>query len=95
MKKEVIYFSGFSLGICDTYQLLDSNNLKVSSLEKGTEIKKVEDYKILSFWDKVNELNVWNWKKSYNSDDICDGYMWEVKLGNRQGKAKYSSKRGT
>ena len=80
-KKETIYYSGFSMEPSETVELLD--NLKGKIISNRThKIIKLEEYKILSFWDKINELLVWNWSKKYpvkepELEQLLDGYRWE------------------
>ena len=57
---------------------------------------KIEDYKILSFWDRIEEIGVWKWHKKYpywklKYEQLLDGYNWELKLRDRNGRAKYCS----
>ncbi len=57
---------------------------------------KLDESKILYFWKRIDELKVWNWKKSYHHSlnepqPPPDGYTWVVKLRNRDGKSKYST----
>ena len=42
------------------------------------------------FWKEMDRLDVYSWNKNYNSD-YCDGYSYEIKLRNPEGKAKYCS----
>ena len=39
------------------------------------------------FWDVVDAIDVWNWKKDYHNDDVLDGTQWELKI-KRSGKRK-------
>ena len=32
------------------------------------------------FWDEVDILGVWNWKKEYNNEDVLDGTQWELRI---------------
>ena len=58
----------------------------------GRKKTKLDESKILHFWKRIDELNVWNWKKRYDDEmAITDGFTWEVKLRNRDGKSKYST----
>ena len=53
---------------------------------------KLDESKILYFWKRIYELNVWNWNKRYEDEmAMTDGYTWEVKLRNRDGRSKYST----
>ena len=94
-KKETIYYSGFSMEPPETVELLDNLEGRIVSDQKQ-KIIKLEEYKILSFWDKINELGIWNWSKKYpvkepELEQLLDGYRWELKLRDRNGKAKYCS----
>jgi hypothetical protein len=89
MKKEIIYYSGGSMGFPNSVELLENNKGKI--LEEGSElIVDLKEHKILHFWDRMNELQVWKWKKNYtNPVEMTDGYDWELKLRDRNGRAKY------
>ena len=94
-KREVIFYSGFSMEPPETVELLDNLEGRIVSDEKQ-KIIKLEEYKILSFWDKVEQIGVWNWSKKYpvkepELEQLLDGYRWELKLRDRNGKAKYCS----
>ena len=94
-KKETIYYSGFSMEPPETVELLDNLEGRIVSDEKQ-KIIKLEEYKILSFWDKVEQIGVWKWSKKYpvkepELEQLLDGYRWELKLRDRNGKAKYCS----
>ena len=56
----------------------------------------ISDQKIIRFWENVEKLGVWNWKKKYpywkqKYEPLLDGCSWELKLRNREGRAKYCS----
>ena len=94
-KREVIFYSGFSMEPPETVELLDNLEGRIVSDQKQ-KIIKLEEYKILSFWDKVEQIGVWNWSKKYpvkepELEQLLDGYRWELKLRDRNGKAKYCS----
>ena len=50
------------------------------------ELDKVLDFSTPStkdwdeFWDAVDTLKVWSWKKNYNNDDVLDGTQWELTI---------------
>ena len=64
----------------DSVELLDANKGKVSNhMDKN--IINLPEYKILTFWDKIDEIGVWNWSKKYpvkepELEQITDGYNW-------------------
>ena len=74
----------------ESVELLENNKGSVFSLELGEKIIDLHEDKILTFWDRVEELDVWEWKKEYMpKDEILDGHHWELKLRNRKGMSKY------
>ena len=96
MKKEVIFYSGFSMEPPEQVELLENNKGKVLAESFDGDIVDVPDYKILSFWDRIEEMGVWKWRKKYpygtqNKLQLLDGYNWELKLRDRNGRAKYCS----
>src|SRR6056300_347710 len=95
-KKEVIFYSGFSMEPPEQVELLENNKGKVLAESFDGDIVDVPDYKILSFWDRIEEIGVWKWRKKYpygtqNKLQLLDGYNWELKLRDRKGRAKYCS----
>ena len=95
-KKEVIFYSGFSMEPPEQVELLENNKGKVLAESFDGDIFDVPDYKILSFWDRIEEIGVWKWRKKYpygtqNKLQLLDGYNWELKLRDRNGRAKYCS----
>ena len=96
MKKEVIFYSGFSMEPPEQVELLENNKGKVLAESFDGDIVDVPDYKILSFWDRIEVIGVWKWRKKYpygtqNKLQLLDGYNWELKLRDRNGRAKYFS----
>ena len=97
MKKEVIYFDAGAFG--PNVQCIMINGYLESCFIRmddetldGRKKIKLDESKILYFWKRIDELNVWNWNKRYEDEmAMTDGYTWEVKLRNRDGKSKYSS----
>ena len=94
-KKETIYYSGFSMDPPETLELLVNFQGRITS-NQNQKIIKLEEYKILSFWDNIEQIGVWNWSKKYpvkepELEQLLDGYRWELKLRDRNGKAKYCS----
>ena len=39
------------------------------------------------FWQTVDALKVWNWKKDYYDEGVDDGLQWELKI-KRQGRRR-------
>lgn len=95
-KKDVIFYSGFSMEPPEQVELLENNKGKVLASSFDGFIVDVPDYKILSFWDRIEEMGVWKWRKKYpysklKYEQLLDGYNWELKLRDRKGRAKYCS----
>ena len=77
-------------------ELLENNKGKILASSFHDFIVDVPDYKILSFWDRIEEMGVWKWRKKYpysklKYEQLLDGYNWELKLRDRKGRAKYCS----
>ena len=91
MKKEVIYFDAAAYGPFANCELtngyLESVYMNMDEEASGESKKiKLDESKILYFWKRIDELNVWNWNKRYEDEmAMTDGYTWEVKLRNRDG----------
>ena len=81
-KTEVLNFSigGFS----GDYEKIIWQNDKLyhfferSFLEEDYTIPSTKDWD--EFWDAVDILKVWSWKKHYNNDDVLDGTQWELTI---------------
>ena len=96
MKKEVIFYSGFSMVPPESVELLENNKACIITPSSDAKIVDIQDYKILSFWDRIEEIGVWKWRKKYpysklKYEQLLDGYNWELKLRDRNGRAKYCS----
>ena len=96
MKKEVISYSGHSMIPPECVELLENNKGSIITPRLDAKIVDIQDYKILSFWDRIEEIGVWKWHKKYpysklKYQQLLDGYNWELKLRDRKGRAKYCS----
>ena len=96
MKKEVISYSGHSMIPPESVELLKNNKGSIITPRLDAKIVDIQDYKILSFWDRIEEIGVWKWHKKYpysklKYQQLLDGYSWELKLRDRRGRAKYCS----
>ena len=94
-KKEVIYYSGFSMIPPECVELLENNKGRVLT-HSDERIIDLQEHKVLTFWDRIEELGVWKWRKKYpysklKYEQLLDGYNWELKLRDRNGRAKYCS----
>lgn len=89
-KKEVIFYDGNAFpSTGNTLELKAGNKgSSVSGMGYMQEIQLTER-KIKNFWKKMDELDVWGWEKDYSPiGSICDGLVWELRLRNKDGKAK-------
>jgi hypothetical protein len=96
VKKEVISYSGFSMIPPESVELLENNKGVIIIPSSETKIVDIQDYKILSFWDRIEEIGVWKWSKKYpvkepELQQMTDGYTWELKLRDRNDRTKYCS----
>ena len=95
MKKEVIELEAIWYGGGFHFKLLgDKTGLVVDDFATDDKPSKIEDYKIIEFWKKVEELGVWKWYKKYpywkqKYEPMLDGCEWKFKLRDRNGRAKY------
>jgi len=89
MKTEILNFSigGFSQG--NEKIIWQDNKLyhffDGSFLDQDFITPSNKDWE--QFWDVVDAINVWNWKKNYHNDDVLDGTQWELAI-KRSGKRK-------
>ena len=77
-------------------ELLENNKGIIIGSSSDENDVDVPDYKILSFWDRIEEIGVWKWHKKYpysklKYEQLLDGYNWELKLRDRKGRAKHCS----
>tara|TARA_X000000368_G_scaffold357599_1_gene300053 strand:- start:852 stop:1265 length:414 start_codon:yes stop_codon:yes gene_type:complete len=103
-KKQVIYYSGQAFcGANHRVELLKNNEAYIHDVEDE---RYNDDYKdpffkekkhflqlkdIDFFWETMDKLEVYQWSKNYVDSRYCDGYGYEIKLRNPEGKAKYCS----
>jgi len=67
----------------ESVELLNDNKGIIIN-DSGEKLVDIPEHKILTFWDKIDELKIWKWKKEYSpKDEIEDGHQWELKLRNR------------
>jgi len=88
-KKEVIFYDGNAFPSHGGTLELKPDNKGIDHGMGHMREFQLTDRKIKNFWKKVDELDVWGWEKNYTSvDEICDGHVWELRLRNKDGKAK-------
>jgi len=80
--KEVLYFSIGSFS--EDYEKIIWKNDRLYHFYERSFVD--EDFTVPSnkdwdeFWDEVDILGVWNWKKEYNNEDVLDGTQWELRI---------------
>ena len=89
-KKEVIFYES------NSFPSPEAEILELKADNKGSTMQEPEvhltERKIMNFWKKMDELDVWNWEKNYDPvGGICDGHLWKLHLRNREGKVKVSN----
>ncbi len=68
VKKEVIYFDAAAFGpfakceLTNGYLESDYRNMDEETFGERKKIE-LDESKILYFWKRIDELNVWNWNK--------------------------------
>ena len=74
-------------------KLTSVNIVEFVTLETNHQQIKV-DSKLDTFWKKIDELNIWSWKKKYETfpEPPTCGIDWHLKLRNNNGKSKYHQK---
>ena len=83
---EIISFGWFSMIPGESIDLIGGEKASFIT-DTGEKIIEVKDYKILTFWDKMDEMNIWDWGKSYKSNlSVTDGVEWNLELKSRHGK---------
>ena len=62
----------------DQYVIIQ--NMDVPGLITDTNRVEVSDLDWQTFWNKIDLLGVWNWKKEYFDQDVMDGVQWELMI---------------
>ena len=96
MKKVVIELEAGWYGGGFHFRLAEDKKGFVRDGFKEFEAHKIEDNKLVYFWNKVEELEVWKWKKKYpywkqEYEPLLDGCNWTLKLRDSNGRVKYCS----
>ena len=96
MKKEVIELDARWYGGGFSFQLQKNNTGLILENYVESPLVNIEEIKIINFWEKIEKIRVWQWHKKYpywkqKYEPLLDGCTWELKLRNRNGRAKYCS----
>tara|TARA_B100001057_G_scaffold118642_1_gene117263 strand:+ start:44 stop:400 length:357 start_codon:yes stop_codon:yes gene_type:complete len=71
------------------YVELKDNNIGIVVSEKETKGVELSDDSIDLFWQTINEIDVWNWKREYSPEEkMLDGHIWELSLTSGTGRSK-------
>ena len=91
MKKTVIDFEIWSMIYFYNVKLISVNTVEFVTLETSHQEINVNS-KLDFFWKKIDELEIWSWKKKYETfpEPPTDGVGWHLKLRNNNGQSKYS-----
>ena len=96
MKKEVISLSITAMVHLYEVEMLDKDKFVFQNLEdRGKEIS-VSRSKIDKFWQQIESIGVWDWKRKYEygKDELqpptC-GVDWILQLRSPDGKVKYAT----
>jgi len=93
-KKEVIYYSGQAYNSSNHHLELIQNNKGLVTITdecpffEDNRTIELQPKDIEIFWKAMDQIKVYQWDKNYNSH-TCDGYCYEIKLRNSEGKSKY------
>ena len=89
-KKEVIFYEANSFPSPGPEILELKTDNKGNVIEEGLPGLEIQltERRIKNFWKKMDEIDVWNWKKNYSIGEICDGHMWKLHMRNKEGKGK-------
>ena len=85
-KMKIEYINSF--GPLEYVELKD-NNIGIVVSEKETKGVELSADNIDLFWQTMNEIDVWNWKREYSpEEEMLDGHIWELNLTSNQGRSK-------
>ena len=92
MSKTVIDFEICSMVYLYSVELISVNAVEFATLKSGHQGTIKVDSKLDVFWKKIDELDIWSWKKKYETfpEPPTCGIDWHLKLRNNNGKSKYS-----
>ena len=74
---------GFRLDSFKIYsqdQFVIIQNMDVPGLITDSNRVEISDLEWQRFWNKIDILEVWNWKKEYFDQDVMDGVQWELMI---------------
>jgi len=81
---------GFRLDSYKIYsqdQFVITQNMNVPGLITDSNSVEISDLEWQRFWNKIDLLGVWDWKKEYFDQDVMDGVQWELMI-DRKGRQR-------
>ena len=71
------------------YVELKDKNIGIVVSEKDTKGVELSDDTIDLFWQTMDDIDVWNWKREYSpKEEMLDGHIWELSLTSSTGRSK-------
>tara|TARA_B100000674_G_scaffold261958_1_gene216095 strand:+ start:416 stop:757 length:342 start_codon:yes stop_codon:yes gene_type:complete len=71
------------------YVKLKDKNTGIVVTQTETKGVELDQDKLDLFWQTMNEIGVWNWKKEYlPEEEMLDGHIWELSLTSSTGRSK-------
>lgn len=71
------------------YVKLKDKNIGIVVTQTETKGVELDQDKLDLFWQTMNEIGVWNWKKEYlPEEEMLDGHIWELSLTSSTGRSK-------
>lgn len=74
------FFSRDNYKIFNQDQFIIVQNMEAPGLITDTNKIEISDLEWQRFWNKIDILEVWNWKKEYFDQDVMDGVQWELMI---------------
>ena len=96
MKKEVISLNITAMVHLYEVEMLEKDKFVFQNLENGGKEISVSQSKIDKFWQQIESIGVWDWKRKYEygkdepQPPTC-GVDWILQLRSPDGKVKYAT----
>ena len=96
MKKEVISLSITTMALLYEVEMVEKGKFVFLKLEDAGKEISVSQSKIDKFWQQIESIGVWDWKRKYEYGKYeiqppTDGVDWILKLRSPDGKVKYAA----
>ena len=60
--------------------IYDGGFIYLSHNESFSYLRIPNDKETKTFWRKIDEFNIWSWRKRYADDSVLDGFGWELNI---------------